>query len=939
MADQPPNNPKPDDKSKKSPTEPDENIPETTPAELALATIPNKDIKNELSRSYIDYAMSVIIGRAIPDVRDGLKPVHRRILYSMAENGFYSNQPHRKCARIVGDVLGRYHPHGDMAVYDALVRMAQPFSMRYTLIDGQGNFGSVDGDPAAAMRYTEARLARITNTLLDDMDKDTVDFTDNFDGSLKEPLFLPSKLPNLLLNGVSGIAVGMSTNMAPHNVNEVINAICAAIDIGPENFTPDDVLKHIHGPDFPTGGIIIGKQGIIDAIRTGRGSITIRAKAEIESDESGKGRDAIIVSEIPYMVNKTTLIENIADLVNKGAIPEISDVRDESDRKGMRIYIELKKNTDSNACLKRLFMRTQLQSKFGIINLILINQGKQPKILNYAELIKEYLQHRLQVVKRRTEFELKKAEKRLHLIEGLLIAIDHIDEVIAIIRKSVNTEEASKKLIERFAFSDIQAEEILKMPLSRLTNLQTQKLIDEKTELIQKITEFQTLLADKQKMYAVIKKELQEIAEQFGDPRRTEIQEAAEATAEIDIKETIPEESCVIMITQNQMIKKMTLDTYQSQRRGGKGKKGMQVREEDLIQDMFTASSHDTILLFTQQGRVYSIPAYKIPNAQRTAKGKAILNYVALKPGELIIDLINIKEFKENSLIFITMKGTIKKTNLDEFSNIRANGIACMNVRENDLLVRVRLCNANDHIFIPTKQGYAVHFDEKELRPIGRAAMGVRGITLRTETDEVVDLVVSTPTTRILSITKKGYGKISLLELYRLTHRGGKGVKNMKLRSADDEVIATRAIKANENLLLASSKGQLIRIRSEDVRETGRAAKGVIVMRLAEEDYITSVAICEAEEDEGEDFAKLEPITDLKDDEESEEEEDDEIPADLKAIEILPKEPLTTATQEVKESTPEKKKKSGKSSKKRASPEEDTPKTTDNSDTTKDSES
>jgi DNA gyrase subunit A len=840
-----------DQPEKDSEDQPDDQPPNLPPTpSTPLNAIQVREIKAEMSKSYIDYAMSVIIGRAIPDVRDGLKPVHRRILYSMAENNFYYNTPTRKCARIVGDVLGRYHPHGDMAVYDALVRMAQPFSLRYMLIDGQGNFGSVDGDPAAAMRYTEARLAKITNELLEDLEKNTVEFTDNFDGSLKEPMYLPSKLPNILINGVSGIAVGMSTNMAPHNLKEVCSAICAAIDMGPEQLTPEDVIPYIKGPDFPTGGIIMGKQGIIDAIRTGRGSITIRAKTEIITDERGKGKDVIIVSEIPYMVNKTVLIENMADLVNRGVLPEIADVRDESDRTGMRIYIELKKNSDSHACLNRLFMKTALQQKFGIINLVLVNDGKQPKILNYAELIQHYLKHRLDVVRRRIEFDLAKAQKRLHLIEGLLIAIDNIDEVVALIKKSANTEEAGQTLMTKFGLDEVQADEILKMPLSRLTNLQTQKILDEKQELIGDISKYQSILADKAKIYEIIKSEVQKMSEDYGDERRTEL---VETSGEIlmNIAETVPEEDCVFMITQNQMIKRMTLANYQSQHRGGKGKKGMQIREEDLIQDMFIASSRDTILLFTQQGRVYSIPAYKLPLATRTGKGKAIVNYINAKPEERVIDLINVSNFDDTTktLVFITKLGTIKKTNLSEFHNIRSPGIQCMNVREGDHLLSVKVCNPNDHILIPTKKGQAVHFEESELRPIGRTAMGVRGITLR-ESDEVVDLVVSTPDTHILSITKKGYGKVSPIELYRLTHRGGKGVINMKFHDETDDIIAVKALVANENLLLASKKGHLIRIRSDDVRVTGRAAKGVIVMKFDDEtDEITSVAICDAEDE------------------------------------------------------------------------------------------
>jgi DNA gyrase subunit A len=869
----------PDPTNQASPNSSDSPNPQNPPS--GNQNIFEKDIKTELSTSYIDYAMSVIVGRAIADVRDGLKPVHRRILYSMAENNFFHNQPHRKCARIVGDVLGRYHPHGDQSVYDALVRLAQDFSVRYPLIDGQGNFGSVDGDPPAAMRYTEARLQQISEELLSDIDKNTVDMLDNFDGSLKEPAYLPAKLPNLLLNGVSGIAVGMSTNMAPHNLREVCAAIVAAIDKGFEKITPDDIIPYIKGPDFPTGGIIMGRNGILDAIRTGRGSINLRAKCEIHAGGSGNKKDRIIVTEIPYQVNKAHLIESIAELIAKDVIPEIADVRDESDREGMTINIELKKNSDANAVLNRLYLKTQMQISFGIINLVLINNGKQPVILNYADLIKEFITHRIDVIRRRTTFDLNKAEKRLHLVLGLLIAIDHIDEIVALIKKSANPGEAEEKLIQNYALDSLQAQEILKMPLSRLTNLQTQKLIEEKDELNALIAELKSILADRNKILKIIKTETEELAKKYGDERRSEIQDIVTAESTISLAETIPEEECVIMITENQAIKRMTLENYQTQRRGGKGKKGMQIREEDLIQNMFTSSSHDTILLFTQAGRAYSLPAYLIPLSSRTAKGKAIVNYVKIQPDEKIIDIINISDFNETAtLIFISEKGTIKKTDLNQFANIRSNGINCMNIREDDLLVKVKLCHPNDHVIIATKNGYALHFIESELRSMGRTAMGVRGIKLRTENDRVIDLVVCKEDENLLTITKNGFGKISSVELYRLTHRGGKGIINIKLREESDEVIAIKAITAEENLLLASSQGQIIRIQASGIRETGRAAKGVIVMKLAENDFISSVALCEGEcvsEIPQGDIETLEGETiDESDESEEEDSEDDE---------------------------------------------------------------
>ena len=818
---------------------------------IDLSQIIERELRVELSRSYLDYSMSVIIGRAIPDVRDGCKPVQRRILYSMAQNNFYYNRPHFKCARIVGDCMGKYHPHGDQSVYAALVRLAQEFSVRYLLIDKQGNFGSVDGDAAAAMRYTEARLAQISELLLEELDKDTVDFQDNFDGSLKEPVYLPAKLPLLLMNGASGIAVGMSTTIAPHNLNEINDAICAAIDVGVDNFVGNDVEKYIKGPDFPTGGIIMGNQGIKEAIHTGRGSIVVRGKCEIIPNGTGKNRDSIVVSEIPYLVNKSTLIEKIASLVYNKVIPEISDVRDESDRKGMRIVIELKKNSDAHACLNRLYNKTQLQNTFNIINLALINNGRQPKVLEYAEIIKEFVNHREDVIRRRTVFDLKKSERRMHIIEGLLIAIDNIDAVVQLIKKSADAKDASQTLMKNYSLTDLQVAEILKMPLSRLTNLQNQKLIDEKNELVEKIKELKAILADRKKILQIIKTESQDLSKRYGDERRTEIQEMEEELT-ITYKETVPEEECVIVITQDQKVKRMTLQQYQAQGRGGKGKRGMTMREEDIIVDMFIASSYDTILLFTQQGRVYSVPAFKFPMSSRNASGKALINYVNLKSGEKIIDIANVESFtgRKHSLVFVSAKGITKKTNLNAFSKIRQTGIRCMTIREDDHLVLVKKCSPKEEILIATKNGFAIRFRENELRPSGRTAMGVKGITLRSD-DEVVDAVIHDPDTSIITITKKGYGKHTKLKLYRLTHRGGKGVINIKLRSKDDEVIAVKAVPSEKNLLLASVNGLLIRIRTEDIRETGRATMGVIVMRFSsDDDEISSVALCNIEEEE-----------------------------------------------------------------------------------------
>jgi len=711
------------------------------------------------------------------------------------------------------------------------------------------------------MRYTEARLAQISELLLEELDKDTVNFQDNFDGSLKEPIYLPAKLPLLLMNGASGIAVGMSTTIAPHNLNEINDAICAAIDMGVDNFTGIDVEKYIKGPDFPTGGIIMGRQGIKDAIHTGRGSIVIRGKCEIIPNGTGKNRDSIVVTEIPYVVNKSNLIQKIALLVNNKVIPEISDVRDESDRNGMRIVIELKRNSDANACLNRLYNKTQLQNTFNIINLALINNGRQPKVLTYLEIIKEFITHREDVIRRRTAFDLKKAERRMHIIEGLLIAIDNIDAIVQLIKKSADAKDAAKGLITTYTLTDLQVAEILKMPLSRLTNLQNKKLIDEKDELVKKIKKLKAILADQKKILQIIKTESQEISKKYGDERRSEIQEISEEY-KYSYKETVPEEECVIVITQDQKVKRMTLEQYQAQGRGGKGKRGMKMREEDIIMDMFIASSHDTILLFTQKGRIYSVPAFKFPLSTRNARGKAIINYVNLQPGEKIIDITNIESFTnaKQSLVFISAKGITKKTNLNAFSKIRQTGIRCITIRDDDQLVRVKLCSPKEEILIATKNGKAIHFKENEIRSSGRTAMGVKGITLRPE-DEVVDAVIHDPETTIVTITKKGYGKHTTkkgygkhtkLNLYRLTHRGGKGVINIKLRSENDEVIAVKAVPSEKNLLLASVKGLLIRIRTEDIRETGRATMGVIVMRFSaddDENEISSVALCDIEED------------------------------------------------------------------------------------------
>ncbi|MFX1309743.1 MAG: DNA gyrase subunit A [Promethearchaeota archaeon] len=801
-------------------------------------------LKDEMQSSYIDYAMSVVVGRAIPDVRDGLKPVHRRIIYAMTVNNWYYTSSHVKCAKIVGETLGNYHPHGDMAVYNALVRMGQDFSLRYPLIHPQGNFGSIDGDPPAAYRYTEARLSQISNELIEDLEKDTVDFQPNFDNSTSEPLYLPAKLPNILLNGTKGIAVGMATSMAPHNLTEVCNAIIATI--GDPDISIEELMEIIKGPDFPTGGIITDTNGIYNAYHTGNGAINICGKIETETTAK---KTSLIITEIPYLVNKTDLIESIAKLIKDGIIKDVRDLRDESDRKGMRIVLDLTKNAQPVIIKNILFKRTRLFTTFNITNLVLINEGKQPKILNLKEIINEYIEHRLIVISKRTEFLLKKAQERLHRVDGLLIALNDIDNVVNLIKSSRDTNEAKTKLNESYELSDIQVQAILSMPLSRLTNLEQQKLVDEQTSLKSSIAEYDKILKEKKLRLNIIKNDLNELIKKYGDKRKTEIKMVEHhEIKEIEKKDLIKKETTIVISTKNQYIKRISLEEYQSQRRGGRGKKGMTVREEDFITDLFVCGTHDTILIFTSKGRVYSIMAYDIPLQKRTARGKPIINFISLQSEENISAMIPINNFNTNEMLIMTTKnGIIKKTPLKLFSKLRSTGVRAQRIRPDDELISVkRLSNELQDIFIATKLGYAVRFDESELRELGRNSMGVKGAELR-ENDEVIDTLLVSDDEIILTLTQNAYGQRTFVKEYRKTGRGAKGVKNITLDEVkNDKVIAIKIAK-HMDLLIGTEQGQMIRVPVDSIRITHRTAKGVRVIKLYENDFVVAIGKCEQE--------------------------------------------------------------------------------------------
>ena len=783
-----------------------------------------RDINAEMKTAYIDYAMSVIVSRALPDVRDGLKPVHRRILYSMHEDGITSDKPYRKCANTVGSVLGRYHPHGDSSVYDAMVRMAQDFSMRYMLIDGHGNFGSIDGDGAAAMRYTEARMSKIAEQMLVDIEKNTVDFMPNYDDRLQEPTVLPSKIPTLLINGSSGIAVGMATNIPPHNLTEVINGIVALIDN--KELTDEELMAYIKGPDFPTGAMILGREGIKEAYTTGRGKITVRAETEIE--EMSGNRQRIIVSSLPYQVNKAKLIETIANLAKDKKVEGISDIRDESDRKDkVRVVIELKRDARPQVVLNQLFKHTQMQDTFGIIMLALVNG--EPKILTLRQCLDEYIKHRKDVILRRTKFDLDKAEARAHILEGLRIAIDNIDEIIQIIRSAYD--DAKERLMARFGLSDIQAQAILDMQLKRLSGLQREKLEEEYNELMKLIAYLKEILASETLVFDIIKDELLEIKDKYGDERLTKI---VAAEGEIDVEDLIKEEQTVIALTRFGYIKRMSLDTYKSQRRGGKGITGMATREEDCVKELFTASTHDTILFFSNFGKVYGLRGYEVPEAGRTARGTAIVNLLNLDAGEKVSSVIPIQNFADGKyLLMATRNGLIKKTPFKEYETNRRTGLIGITLKEGDELIDVRLTDGEDNVVLVTKKGLSITFDEKDVRPVGRAAQGVIGIKLD-DGDNVIGMepiITGNTNATLLAITENGFGKRTELEEYRVQNRGGRGVITYKITPKTGDIVGIKIVGGEEDVMLITDTGTIIRLKVEEISVLGRATQGVTLMR------------------------------------------------------------------------------------------------------------
>ena len=807
--------------------------------------ITESHLVEEMEKSYIEYAMSVIVGRALPDVRDGLKPVHRRILYSMHESGLTPDKKAKKSASCVGDVLAKYHPHGDSSVYDAMVRMAQDFSLRYTLVDGQGNFGDVDGNPAAAYRYTEARMAKISQEMLRDIDKETVDWDPNFDESLKEPRVLPSRFPNLLVNGSNGIAVGMATNIPPHNLTEVINACLCVLD-NPEAEL-SDLMEHVKGPDFPTRGIIMGRSGIRAAYATGRGKVVVRARTEFE--EFGSGRTRIIVNELPYQVNKRQLIKNIADQVKEKRLEGISDLRDETDRNGMRIVIELKKDANPQVVLNTLFKQTALQSNFSIILLALVNDQKQPKILTLRQILDEYLEFQKEIIVRRTRFDLRKAQERAHLLEGLLIAQDNIDEVIRIIRSSYD--DAKLNLMNRFGLDDVQAQAICDMRLIALQGLNREKLENEYKDLQEKIDYYNRVLSDAGLVRDILKEELTAIRDKYGDDRITEIQDVAD---EIDIEDLIEEEQCVFTLTQAGYIKRTPVSEYTAQSKGGMGKKGMTTRDEDCVVDVFTASSHDYLFFFTDTGKVYRKKGYQIPESGKAAKGTNIVNILQVEPGERVQTMIHTRELTEDVelyLIMVTSNGTVKRLPVSALKNIRQNGIRALTLDEGDELIAVRETNGSQKILIATHDGMACCFDENDVRAMGRTAVGVRGIKLR-EGDYVVGAARAVPGKDVLTITEKGYGKRTPVEEYRITNRGGIGIKNYMVTEKTGKIVGVKVVDGSEDLLLVTQAGILIRTPVENIKVTSnRATQGIIVMRFKEEgDKVISLALTEHEAQE-----------------------------------------------------------------------------------------
>lgn len=810
------------------------------------------NIEDEMKTAYIDYSMSVIVSRALPDVRDGLKPVHRRVLYGMTELGLGSGRPYKKSARIVGEVLGKYHPHGDGSVYDAMVRMAQPWSMRYMLVDGQGNFGSIDGDPPAAMRYTEARLRKLAEEMMTDIDKNTVDFTPNFDDSLEEPSVMPAKIPNLLVNGASGIAVGMATNMAPHNLTEAINATIAYIDN--RDIEISELMTHIKGPDFPTGGTIYGMNGIKDAFETGRGRIVIRGKAHFDTTRTGK--DQIVITEIPFMTQPNQLIVKAVDLVNEKVIEGISDVRDESDRDGLRIVFDLKKDAIPNIILNQLYKYTQLQSSFSVNNIALV-KGR-PMLLNLKDLIKHYVEHRHEVVVRRTQYELDEAKKRAHILEGLLIALDHLDEVIALIRGSKTPDEAREGLMEKFQLSEIQSRAILDMRLQRLTGLERDKIRDEYAEIMKLIDYLNSILDDEGLRMQIIKDELTEMRDKYGDERRTDIVPASD---DISIEDMIPNEQVVLTISHMGYIKRTVLTEFRVQNRGGRGNKGAANRDEDFIEHLFVATTHNYMLFFTEKGKCYWLKVYEIPEAGRAAKGRAIQNLINIEPDDKVKAFITVENLKDeeylqnNFIIMCTQKGIIKKTTLEAYSRPRQNGINAITVREGDILLEALLTDGKSEIIMAKHSGKAIRFNESLVRPMGRTASGVTGVKLENANDEVIGMISVNPTntdTTIMVVSEKGYGKRTDLEDYRITGRGGKGVKTLNITEKTGNLIGIKDVTDENDLMIILKSGMAIRMHVADLRIMGRATQGVRLIKMSDKDEIASIAKVERDEDEEE---------------------------------------------------------------------------------------
>ncbi|SET14541.1 DNA gyrase subunit A [Salinibacillus kushneri] len=814
------------------------------------------NLNQEMRTSFLDYAMSVIVARALPDVRDGMKPVHRRILYAMHDLGMYADKAYKKSARIVGEVIGKYHPHGDSAVYDAMVRMAQDFNYRYPLVDGHGNFGSVDGDAAAAMRYTEARMSKISMEILRDINKDTIDYIDNYDGTEKEPAVLPARFPNLLVNGASGIAVGMATNIPPHQLGEVIDGVLE-LSKNPDITIHELMENYIHGPDFPTGGQILGRRGIRQAYETGKGSITVRAKSEITEMKNGKS--SIIVTELPFQVNKAKLIEKIAELVRDKKIDGITDLRDESDREGMRVVIELRKDVNPNVVLNNLYKQTALQTSFGINTLALVDG--EPKILNLKQTLNHYLDHQKVVIKRRTAYELRKAEARAHILEGLRVALDHLDEVISLIRNSKTTDIAREELVNRFELSEKQAQAILDMRLQRLTGLEREKIENEYSDLVKLIGELKAILADEEKVLEIIREELTDIKERYNDERKTEI--TVGGTDFIEDEDLIPEETIVITLTHKGYIKRLPASTYRTQKRGGRGVQGMGTNEDDFVEHLLSTSTHNTILFFSNKGKVYKTKGYEIPSFGRTAKGIPIVNVLEVEKGEWINAMISINEFSDDWYLFFTTEhGISKRTALSQFANIRKGGLRAINLKEDDELISVRLTDGNKQIMIGTKQGYLIRFDEQDVRAMGRTASGVKGITLRDEEDKVVSMEILDESSQVLTVTSKGFGKRTKAEEYRTTNRGGKGILTCHLTEKNGNVVAVKTVTPEEDLILITESGMLIRMPVEGISETGRNTQGVKLIRLEEGEEVSTIAKI-AQEDEEDAIEDEQQVQDL----------------------------------------------------------------------------